>query len=104
MPKSETSTTNTGPSFQAPRYRPNWFGAFFCLVAAAFLLVALIDYNPDQVGPLRSTVRVGKNLMGWIGADAVWVSLFAIGASIWLVPVFLAWMSYVSIRNAKHLT
>lgn len=104
MPKSETSTTNTGPSFQAPRYRPNWFGALICLVAAAFLLVALIDYNPDQVGPLRSTVRLGKNLMGWIGADAVWVSLFSVGASIWLVPVFLAWMSYVSIRNAKHLS
>jgi S-DNA-T family DNA segregation ATPase FtsK/SpoIIIE len=104
MPKSETSTTNTGPSFQAPRYRPNWFGALLCFVAAAFLIVALVDFNPDQVGQFRSTVRVGKNLMGWVGADTVWVLLFAIGVSAWLLPVFLSWMLYVSVRNAKHLS
>src|SRR6185436_18239737 len=105
MPKSETSTTNTGPSFQAPRYRANWFAALMCFVAAAFLTVALVDYNPSQVGlPFRSTAVVGKNLMGWLGADAVWVFLFSIGVSVWLVPVFLIWMLYVSVRNSKHLS
>ncbi len=105
MPKSETSTTNTGPSFQAMRYRPNWFGALMCFVGAAFLTVALVDYNPTQVGlPFRSTAVVDKNLMGWVGADTVWVLLFAIGVSAWLLPVFLFWMLYVSVRNAKHLS
>jgi S-DNA-T family DNA segregation ATPase FtsK/SpoIIIE len=104
MSKSETSNTNSGPSFQGPRYRPNWFAALLCFVAGAFLLVALIDYRPDQVGLLRSTARVGKNLMGWLGADAVWVMLYAIGVSAWLVPVFLLWMLYISLRNSKHLS
>ena len=105
MSKSETSNTNSGPSFQGPRYRPNWFAALLCFVAGAFLLVALIDYRPDQVGlPFRSTAAVGRNLMGWLGADAVWVTLFAIGVSAWLVPMFLIWMLYVSVRNSKHLS
>ena len=105
MPKSETSNINTGPSFQGPRYRPNWFAALVCFVSGAFLTVALLDYRPEQVGlPFRSTAVVGKNLMGWLGADAVWVVLFAIGVSAWLVPVFLLWMLYVSVRNSKHLS
>ena len=105
MPKSETSNTNSGPSFQAPRYRPNWFSALACFVVGAFLAVALIDYHPEQAGlPFRSTAAIGRNLMGWVGADAVWVLLFAIGVSAWLIPVFLMWMLYVSIRNSKHLS
>src|SRR5688500_6420301 len=105
MPKSETSNTNSGPSFQGPRYRPNWFAALLCFVAGAFLAVALIDYHPEQVGlPFRSTTVIGKNLMGWIGADAAWVLLFAIGVSAWLLPVFLSWMLFVAIRNSKHLS
>ncbi|MGH7946402.1 MAG: DNA translocase FtsK 4TM domain-containing protein, partial [Opitutaceae bacterium] len=76
-----------------------------CFVAAAFLAVGLIDYHPEQVGlPFRSTTVIGRNLMGWIGADAIWVLLFAIGVSAWLLPVFLAWMLFVSVRNSKHLS
>src|SRR5688572_32011645 len=102
MPKSETSNTNSGPSFQGPRYRPNWFSALICFVVGAFLLVALVDYHPEQVGlPFRSTTVIGKNLMGWVGADVVWVLLFAVGVSAWLLPVFLTWMLFVSIRNSK---
>jgi S-DNA-T family DNA segregation ATPase FtsK/SpoIIIE len=105
MPKSETSNTNSGPSFQGPRYRPNWFAALSCFVAAAFVGVALIDYSPEQVGlPFRSTAAIGKNLMGWVGADVVWVLLFAIGLSTWLLPVFFTWMLLVAVRNSKHLS
>jgi DNA segregation ATPase FtsK/SpoIIIE, S-DNA-T family len=105
MSKSETSNPNTGPSFQGPRYRPNWLAALLCFVAAAFLTVALINYDPAQVGlPFRSTAVSGKNLMGWMGADAAWVLLFAVGVSTWLIPVFLLWMLYVSVRNSKHLS
>ena len=105
MPKSETSNPNAGPSYQAPRYRPNWAAAFICLVAAAFVGVSLLDYSPLQVGlPFRSTAATARNMMGWIGADSVWVLLFSIGVSTWLLPVFFGWMLYVSVRNAKHLT
>jgi DNA segregation ATPase FtsK/SpoIIIE, S-DNA-T family len=103
MPKSETSNSNAGPSFQGPRYRPNWIAALLCFVAGAFLTVALIDYNPSQVDFLNTSVT-GKNLMGWMGADATWLLLWTFGVSTWLVPVFLLWMLYVSLRNSKHLS
>ena len=105
MRKSETSNPNTGPSLQAPRYRPNWAAAFICVVGAAFVGVALLDYSPLQVGlPFRSTAATARNMMGWIGADSVWVLLFSLGVSTWLLPIFFAWMLYVSVRNSKHLT
>ena len=46
MPKSETSTTNTGPSFQAPRYRPNWFGALMCFVG---------NFRPELIQSIAQT-------------------------------------------------
>uniref|UniRef100_UPI0039C9EC79 DNA translocase FtsK n=1 Tax=Horticoccus sp. 23ND18S-11 TaxID=3391832 RepID=UPI0039C9EC79 len=80
-------------------------GALLCFVAGAFLTVALVDYDPLQVGlPFRSTTVAAKNLMGWLGADAAWILFFSIGVSTWLVPVFLIWMLYVSVRNSKHLS
>ena len=104
MPKSETSNSNTGPSFQGPRYRPNWVAALLCFVAGAFLGVALLDYDPSQAAQFRSTVAVGRNLMGWVGAESIWVLLFSFGLGAWLLPVFLIWMLYVSVRNSKHLS
>jgi S-DNA-T family DNA segregation ATPase FtsK/SpoIIIE len=105
MPKSETSNSNDGPSFQAPRYRPNWIAALVLLFVVAFLSVALIDYSPSQVGsPFRSTEPAGQNMTGWIGADAVWVLLYALGASTWLIPFLLIWLFYLAVRSARHLT
>src|SRR5690606_25139919 len=48
MPKRETSNPNNGPSYQAPRYRPNWVAAVVCFVLGAWLTVALVDYAPSQ--------------------------------------------------------
>lgn len=104
MRKSDTSNPIDGPSFQAARYRPNWAAATLFFIAGAFLAVALIDYSPDQVGQFRSTVATGKNLMGWLGADAAWLLLFTVGVSTWLIPVFFVWLLYISVRNSKHLT
>jgi S-DNA-T family DNA segregation ATPase FtsK/SpoIIIE len=104
MPKSETSNSNTGPSFQGPRYRPNWVGALLCFVAGTFIGVALLDYDPSQAAQFRSTAAVGRNLMGWVGAETIWVLLFSFGLSAWLMPVFLIWMLYISVRNSKHLS
>lgn len=103
MPKSETSNPNDGPSFQAQRYRPNWIEAVTCFILGVFITVALVDYDPAQVGSLRSTAATATNLMGWIGANTVWILLFSIGVSTWLLPIFLFWMLYVAVRNARHL-
>jgi DNA segregation ATPase FtsK/SpoIIIE, S-DNA-T family len=103
MPKSETSNPNDGPSFQAPRYRPNWLAALFCFAIGAFLLVALCTYHPEQSG-YHSTAPTQKNPAGIWGANSVWALLYTIGFSTWLVPFFLLWMLYVSLRSSKHLT
>jgi S-DNA-T family DNA segregation ATPase FtsK/SpoIIIE len=103
MPKSENSNSNDGPSFQAPRYRPNWLAAVICFVLGAFLTVALVAYHPAQ-SHHHTTAPVLKNPVGWVGAETVWALLFAIGTSTWLLPIFLVWMLYVSVRSSKHLT
>jgi len=103
MPKSETSNPNDGPSFQAPRYRPSWVVALACFALGAFLLVALLTYEPAQSG-FHTTSPSLKNPAGKYGANTVWAMLYVIGCSTWLIPVFLLWILYVSIRNSKHLT
>src|SRR5271155_4510412 len=102
MPKSDSSNSNSGPSYSGPRYRPNWLAALICLVLGTYLFVALIDYEPAQ-STLVSTARPTRNMVGWLGADAVWVLMYTIGLSTWLIPFFLYWMFYVAIRNARRL-
>jgi S-DNA-T family DNA segregation ATPase FtsK/SpoIIIE len=103
MPKPETSNSNDGPSFQAPRYRPNWPAAIVCFVLGVFLALALLGYEPAQ-STFHTTAPQLKNTVGWLGANTVWALLFAIGTATWLLPVFLMWMLYVSVRASKHLS
>jgi S-DNA-T family DNA segregation ATPase FtsK/SpoIIIE len=103
MPKAETSNSNGGPSFLAPRYRPNWLAAASCFVLGPSLMVALLDYDPNQV-TLNTTHATSTNIVGTVGANSVWCALYAVGVSTWLIPVFLFWMLYVSIRNSRRLT
>jgi DNA segregation ATPase FtsK/SpoIIIE, S-DNA-T family len=102
MPKSDSSNPNGGPSFQGPRYRPNWLAASACLIAGTFLSAALLDYDPSQTLFL-STAPSSKNCVGWLGADTVYLLFSAIGRSAWLFPPALFWMCYVAIRNSRHL-
>ncbi len=103
MRKNETSNSNDGPSFQAPRYRPNWTVALTCLLAGVFVTVALLAYDPSQSSDIGTGPRP-KNPMGWVGADIIWALLVSIGASTWLLPVFLGWTVYMAIRAARHLS
>src|SRR5687767_4821798 len=103
MRKSETSNPNGGPSYHAPRYRPNWPMALICFALGIFLLAALVMYDPAQ-SSFKTTTPTLKNPAGIWGANSIFAMLFAIGASTWLVPCFLLWMLYVSVRNSKHLT
>ena len=102
MPKSDSSNPNGGPSYQGPRYRPNWLAAAVCFIIATYLTAALIDYDPNQTR-FHTTSPSAKNWVGWLGADTVWVLFYAIGRSTWLIPVALFWMFYVAIRNSRHL-
>jgi S-DNA-T family DNA segregation ATPase FtsK/SpoIIIE len=103
MPKSETSNSNGSPSFQGSRHRPNWLVAVLCFVLAPSLTVALIDYAPNQV-TLHSTHATATNIVGTLGANAVWCMLFTVGVSTVLIAILLFWTLYVAIRNSRRLT
>jgi S-DNA-T family DNA segregation ATPase FtsK/SpoIIIE len=102
MPKSDSSNLNGGPSFEGPRYRPNWPAAILCFIAGTYLSGALLDYDPAQTR-FHSTLAMTKNWMGYIGADAVWILFYSIGVTTWLLPVALYWMFYVAVRKSRHL-
>jgi S-DNA-T family DNA segregation ATPase FtsK/SpoIIIE len=103
MPKSETSNSNDGPSFQAPRYRPNWVAAVVCFVLGAYLTVAVVAYSPAQ-SRFHTTNPVEKNPVGWLGAEAVNGLLCGVGVGTWLAPVFILWLLYIAVRSSRHLT
>jgi DNA segregation ATPase FtsK/SpoIIIE, S-DNA-T family len=103
MPKSESSNPNGGPSYNAPRYRPNWVAALIFLFLGAFVLAALLSYSPAQSG-FHTSPPMQKNPAGIFGANSIWVLLYTVGMSTWLVPAFLLWMMWVSLRSARHLT
>ena len=103
MPKAETSNSNDGPSFQAPRYRPNWLVAIACFLVATWFSVALFDFSPKQ-STFHTTNPTVPNIAGGWGANVSWVSFFSLGIATWWVPIFLFWLVYLAIRNSKHLT
>ncbi len=104
MPKSETSNPNHGPSFQAARYRPYWLVALVCFFLGAYLLVALLAYDPAQSPFDHEPVPTPKNPAGLIGAYAAAGMLRLVGACAWFVPLFLIWMLYLALRNSKLVT
>ncbi|MBL9214201.1 MAG: DNA translocase FtsK [Opitutaceae bacterium] len=122
MPKAERSNPKDKdtPSFEEPRHRPHWVAFIACLAFGVLVSVALLDFEPEQsimtqvagrnevVNGVQQQVSVkpsaSPNLVGVIGAEFSWWSFHLIGASTWLVPVFLFWMSYIYLRSARSLT
>ncbi len=104
MRKAESSNPKDKdtPSFEGPRHRPHWLAAFTCLVLGVLLTVALIDFSPEQ-SIEHTTSPTSVNLVGVIGAEFSWWSYHLIGASTWLFPVFLFWMTYIYLRSARSL-
>jgi DNA segregation ATPase FtsK/SpoIIIE, S-DNA-T family len=102
MPKSDSSNPNGGPSFQGPRYRPNWLAASLCFISGTYLSAALLDYDPNQT-QYHTTAPTAKNWVGWLGADTVYGLFSALGRATWLIPIALFWMCYIAIRNSRHL-
>ena len=103
MPKAESSNSKDNtPSFEGPRYRPKWLAAFVCLVLGVLLSVAIVDFQPGQ-SIQHTTNPTSKNLVGVFGAEYSWWSYHIFGASTWLVPLFLFWMTYINLRSARRL-
>ncbi len=105
MAKAESSNPKDKdtPSFEGPRHRPHWLAAFVCLVVGVLLAVALLDFSPAQ-SVWHTTNPTSVNLVGVVGAEFSWWSYHLIGASTWLIPVFLFWMTYIYLRSARSLT
>jgi DNA segregation ATPase FtsK/SpoIIIE, S-DNA-T family len=103
MPKPSSSTVNTVPSFQPPRQRPRWLAASSCFLVGLLLAVSFIDFAPEQSRQTGTNYRLAEpNLVGSLGSEFTWWALHVIGVSIWLLPPFLFWMTYLGLRNAKQ--
>ena len=103
MPKSETSNANVGPSFKAPRYPPNWIVALICFFFGAYLLVALVAYDPAQSPFDHLPAPTAKTPAGLYGAYAAAGMLRVVGACAWFIPLFLIWMLYLALRSPKQV-
>jgi S-DNA-T family DNA segregation ATPase FtsK/SpoIIIE len=66
------------------------------------LLVAFVDYRPEQ-SPLHTTNPTDSNAVGLFGAYGTFYFLSWFGVATWLIPAFLFWMVYVSLRNVRQL-
>jgi S-DNA-T family DNA segregation ATPase FtsK/SpoIIIE len=67
--------------------------------------VAFLDYAPEQLpaGVLSSASPSDQNAVGLAGAYVTFYLLSWFGVSAWLVPAFLGWLTYVSLRNVRQL-
>ena len=107
MPKPSSSNANNVPSFDPPHHRPRWVAASSCFLAGLLVTVAFIFFDPRQsrwngTGYIEYN-RHDANPVGIIGAEFTWWALHVIGIGIWLLPIFLFWMAFVAVRNAKLL-
>jgi S-DNA-T family DNA segregation ATPase FtsK/SpoIIIE len=107
MAKAENSNAKAkdkdAPSFEGPRHRPHWLAAFTCLVFGVLLIVALVDFEPEQ-SIQHTTNPTSVNLVGVIGAEYTWWAYHLLGAASWLIPAFLLRMTYIYLRSARSLT
>jgi len=101
MAKSSSSNSNS-TSLNPPRYPPRWAIFSVCFLLGILLTVAFVDFSPEQ-SLMVSTNPTAKNLVGRFGAEVSWWSFHLVGFSTWLIPIFLLWMAYVSVRNARRL-
>jgi S-DNA-T family DNA segregation ATPase FtsK/SpoIIIE len=97
---AKSDTSNTHPPLAAPRRARHWGVFFACLFIGVLLTVALLDYSPEQ---RDNTAYAPRNLVGAIGVEVSSLSFTYIGLSTWLLPVFLFWMTWVSVRNTRLL-
>ncbi len=101
MAKKASSKSKSVPSFQAPRRQGKWVWATFCALTAVLLMVAYLDYQPEQSRHL-TTDPSDVNKVGMFGSEVSWYSFRIMGASTWLVPPFLLWLGWILLRRVKR--
>ena len=104
MPKSESSNPNPVPANQVPRYGPNWVVALLCLLLGAYLLVALVAFDPAQSPGDHVPAPPASNPAGFVGALTIEILLKGFGVGAWFVPGFLIWMAVLAFRFPKQVT
>ncbi|TVR51054.1 MAG: DNA translocase FtsK [Puniceicoccaceae bacterium] len=98
--RSKTETTEA-VALHAPRSQGNWLLATLAALLGLLVLVALLDYQPEQTRFI-TTDRSELNLVGIFGADTAWVILYTLGGAGWLVPVFLFWSGWIFHRRGHR--
>jgi S-DNA-T family DNA segregation ATPase FtsK/SpoIIIE len=104
--KKREVTTSFGPRTRAPKP----IVASVLLLTGIMHLVACIDYRHKQEGFFESVARVtggfgDLNLMGKLGADAAFVSLFYFGfIALLLGPLCFQWAYLLFLRRPKQIT
>jgi S-DNA-T family DNA segregation ATPase FtsK/SpoIIIE len=102
MPKAQISNPNSSRPFQAPRQLPNWAVAVGCGLAAILLTVGFVYYSPEQ-DPFHTTSPTHNNPVGVVGSYGSSIAFRSLGLTAWLLPIFLFWLAYVSIRDSRRL-
>jgi len=102
MAKAESSKTHVTQAFDQPVFRPRWVPATLYLLIGTLLLVALINFDPEQT-TLRTTNPTKSNLVGWVGADSAFWLFYSLGAAAWLVTFFLFWLFYINLKGMRRL-
>jgi S-DNA-T family DNA segregation ATPase FtsK/SpoIIIE len=76
------------------------------MVALVFLLLlsaAFLHYSPEQT-KLVTTHPTQTNVVGWVGADLVFISLSWLGACAWGFLPALAWLVFAAIKSPRSIT
>ncbi|HXC02543.1 MAG TPA: DNA translocase FtsK [Opitutaceae bacterium] len=102
MRKPASSNPKNVSAFAGARHRPRWLLGAVCLLLAVLFTVALLDFRPNQSSH-TTTSPTDTNLVGVFGSDFCFWSLYFIGVSTYLIPVFFFWASYLSLRSARRL-
>ena len=81
MSKPVSSTSKTTPSFEPPRNRPRWVAASCCFLAGLLLVVAFLDFAPEQSRQTGTNFRLAApNLVGSFGAEFTWAYCHKFGS------------------------
>jgi S-DNA-T family DNA segregation ATPase FtsK/SpoIIIE len=73
-----------------------------CGLAATLLTVGFIYYSPEQ-DPFHTTNPTHNNPVGVVGSYGSSIAFRSLGLTAWLLPIFLFWLAYVSVRHSRRL-
>ncbi len=90
--KQKATSRKEESDIKPPSQRSRWLWASVFAVLAVLVLLALVDYQPEQ-SDLHSTNPSEENMIGRFGVVVSQYSFLAFGGMAWSIPLFLAWMA-----------